>query len=210
VHEGEAVYTVAIPLRATAYRCAVGHRLRLALSGANFPYIWPSPRRYSLRIFVAGAYQTRLTLPATPPRTPPLPEPDLPPAGDFKPAGALDGGARYRVVKSLTDRSIEFQGERWTRNRVDEHTVFSRSQQFAASVDADHPDRAKTTETAVIRLERPVGGVEVFGRECGHAVGPLPACGDPFRRQPLLRTHLGEELVEIGGFARLQRGLRGI
>jgi putative CocE/NonD family hydrolase len=153
------VHRIALPLRATSYRLGVGHRLRLAISGANFPYIWPTPRRYALLLRTGGG--TLVTLPVLCEQDPPLPAPQLALAGNFKPIAELDGGTSYAVRKGLTARTVEVQGERRTRNRVDEHSVFSRAQQFAMSVDADHPDRASTSETATIRLERPVGSIEV-------------------------------------------------
>jgi len=159
--EGRDVYRIALPLRATSYRLGAGHRLRLSISGANFPYIWPTPRRYVLLLRTGSDGGTSLTLPVVSGPDPSMPAPQLSPAGDFRPAAELDGGTSYGLRRGLTARTVEFRGERRTRNRVDEHSVFSRTQRFAMSVDADHPDRATTSETATIRLERPVASIEV-------------------------------------------------
>ncbi len=158
---GREVYRIVVPIRATSYRLGVGHRLRLAISGANFPYIWPTPRRYVLHLATGSDGGTTLTLPVVSGSDPTMPAPQLAPAGEFKPIAELDGGTSYVLRKGLTAQTVEFQGGRRTRNRVDEYSVFSRTQRFAMSVDADHPDRATTSETATIRLERPVSSIEV-------------------------------------------------
>src|SRR5262249_53802507 len=41
---------VTVPLRATAYRVAAGHRLRLGVACADFPRIWPTPAAAELTL----------------------------------------------------------------------------------------------------------------------------------------------------------------
>lgn len=160
-HDGQPVYLASLPLRGTCYRCAPGHRLRLVISGANFPYIWPTPRCYALSIHRMAPYATRLRLPVAPPAATPLPAPVLPPAVDYRPASQLEGGARYRVVRALTEPTVTVEGERWGRTQVEPGAVLVRQQRFSMTVDADHPDRANARETAVMRLERATSAIEV-------------------------------------------------
>ncbi|MDX6594044.1 MAG: uncharacterized protein QOJ13_3240 [Gaiellales bacterium] len=59
-------YTVAIELNAIAHSLPAGHRLRLALSPAYWPWAWPSPETATLAV-VTGAVSA-LELPVRPPR----------------------------------------------------------------------------------------------------------------------------------------------
>src|SRR6185295_4819094 len=54
-------YRARIALNALGHRFAAGHRLRLAISTAYWPRIWPAPERVTLTVHTAG---TRLELPA--------------------------------------------------------------------------------------------------------------------------------------------------
>jgi putative CocE/NonD family hydrolase len=58
-------YRVRIGLNALGHRFAAGHRLRLAISTAYWPLIWPAPERVILTVSTAG---TRLELPARAPQ----------------------------------------------------------------------------------------------------------------------------------------------
>jgi uncharacterized protein len=52
-------YRVQVQLTATAYEFPVGHRIRLAVSTAYWPILWPSPEPVTLTLFT-GASQLRL------------------------------------------------------------------------------------------------------------------------------------------------------
>jgi putative CocE/NonD family hydrolase len=60
---GERVERVRVPLRATGYRWAPGHRIRLTLLSGSWPVLWPSPFPGELTIHLAGS---RLVLPVIP------------------------------------------------------------------------------------------------------------------------------------------------
>jgi hypothetical protein len=66
-------YRVDVQLVATAYAFPSGHRIRLAISNAYWPIIWPSPQPVTLTVFT-GASQLLL-----PVRTPQLSDADLRP-----------------------------------------------------------------------------------------------------------------------------------
>ncbi len=160
---GGGVLEAEIPLRPTSYEFGAGHRMRLRISGANFPAIWPTPRRYSLLVHTGAPHATELTFPAVPPQAPALPPPDLAPLpGPAAPAPAvLDRGAAYSVSRDLVTGVSSFRGRRWVSLQVMPHTRYSNRQEFTLDVDADHPDRASTSTRALASLERPTGAVEV-------------------------------------------------
>jgi uncharacterized protein len=53
-------YRVQVPFHATAYVVPAGHRIRLAISSAYWPIVWPSPEAVALTVFTGAS---RLTLP---------------------------------------------------------------------------------------------------------------------------------------------------
>ena len=59
-------YRLSVRLWATSYRVTKGNRLRLSLSCADFPRVWPSRTNPTIRVFTGGEAETRLELPVTP------------------------------------------------------------------------------------------------------------------------------------------------
>jgi uncharacterized protein len=57
------VYEFRIPLFSTSYLLRRGHRLRVSISGSDFPHVWPSPTNPELQIFHGGARASSLILP---------------------------------------------------------------------------------------------------------------------------------------------------
>src|SRR5207247_8375634 len=70
-----------IPMNPTAWILPAGHRLRLAISGSDFPNLWPTPERAENRVYRDGSRPSRVILPVVPASTlaPPrfLPPPRL-------------------------------------------------------------------------------------------------------------------------------------
>ena len=155
------IHTVKIQLRVTSYCVLKGHRLRISLSGANFPYIWPTPKQYKLQIYRGAPYNTSLTLPVAISNETTLAEPKLQPAGELMPVPLIEVRNSYKTFKGLGIRTAGFEGKRLYVTQVDPQTILHRSQEFEMVVDADHPDRANTSETAIMRLERPVSQIEI-------------------------------------------------
>jgi hypothetical protein len=101
---------VELDLHFTTWTFAPGHRIRLAVSNAQFPMLWPTPHPHTLRL-VLGKGATRLQLPLVPaePRSapafpPPEPREERPDARarDCKswPEGALE--VRKDLARSAT------------------------------------------------------------------------------------------------------------
>jgi uncharacterized protein len=60
------IEAVHIPLRTTGYRWLPGHRLRVAVSSALWPVLWPSPFPATFGLHRGGATPSRLELPTIP------------------------------------------------------------------------------------------------------------------------------------------------
>jgi hypothetical protein len=73
------VYELNVPMQPTGWIVAKGHRLRLSISGSDFPNLWPTPLPAHNRIHFGGARPSRVTLPVVNPSTLPAPTFDPPP-----------------------------------------------------------------------------------------------------------------------------------
>lgn len=90
-------YRVKVPLNATAYAFPKGHRIRLAISSAYWPIIWPSPERVTLTLFT-GASQLQVPVrrpQASDAQLPKLPEPV---AAPVTPTTTLSPGRLERSI----------------------------------------------------------------------------------------------------------------
>ncbi len=74
------VYELNVPMAPTGWVLAAGHRLRLAISGSDFPNLWPTPEAAHNRIYYGGLRVSRITLPVAKPTQAPPPQFDPPPA----------------------------------------------------------------------------------------------------------------------------------
>jgi hypothetical protein len=66
VAPGGQVVELDVPLWATAYSLVPGHRLRLAVSCADFPHIWPTLTNPRVRVFLSGTRASSVALPVLP------------------------------------------------------------------------------------------------------------------------------------------------
>jgi predicted acyl esterase len=60
------VYELDIPMNPTGWVIKAGHRLRLAVAGADFPNLWPTPEKARLRVHRGGKHPSRVILPVVP------------------------------------------------------------------------------------------------------------------------------------------------
>ena len=90
-------YRVTVHMTGTAYAFPAGHRVRLALSTAYWPVIWPSPEPVSLSVFTGAS---ALELPVRQPQTADAHVPPLPPPEAATPSGVtlLRAGRLERSV----------------------------------------------------------------------------------------------------------------
>ena len=160
---------VTVPLRATSAVVPAGWRIRLSLSGADFPVVWPPPAAFTLRIDPAAS---RLRLPIAPARDPSrmlaLPEAGELPAVPSEVTKSMsewettrDGG---RTVFRRERASAEHQPER-------EGLTYEAEQWWTVSVDDDDPGSTVAETWSRAALRRPgwdvatEGTIRVSGRE---------------------------------------------
>lgn len=88
-------YTMPIELHVTSWVFPAGHRIRLALSNALWPMIWPTPYAMTTRVWLGGADATRLELPVVPLNAPSVPHFAQPAPAASVPAGISAEGETW-------------------------------------------------------------------------------------------------------------------
>jgi putative CocE/NonD family hydrolase len=147
------VLPIRIELRPTAYRVAAGHRLRLALAGADFPAVWPTPANAAIHVHHGGAQPSRVGLPvaraedATPP--PPIePSPELSP---WDAGGAPGWTIEYDQVEHGVAVTLAGRGAL----NLPGGSRFELEHTARAVVARAHPDQAALEADAEIQIAAP-------------------------------------------------------
>ncbi|MEK7324075.1 MAG: CocE/NonD family hydrolase [Chloroflexota bacterium] len=102
------VYETHIQMRATAYRFLPGHRIRLSVSSAYWPVIWPSPYKSDNYVHRGPDTPSHIVLPVIPPHshapTPPnfkTTPPDLVEIG-----GGTDDPPAWQIVEDVISQTV--------------------------------------------------------------------------------------------------------
>jgi putative CocE/NonD family hydrolase len=158
------VYELAIPMAPAGWVIPKGHRLRLAVSGGDFPNLWPTPYPATNRIHRGGRRDSRVVLPVAPAATLPppafLPPPVLhqivtPVAGSGKPP------LQQIVLDHLANTATMVYRSSGGSN-LDENmgAVFSEAE-FQATVSDDDPAKASIVGRHTYTFRREDGAIEV-------------------------------------------------
>ncbi len=157
-------YELTIDLDATSWRFAPGHRLRLSISNADFPNMWPAPTLAASRLHLGGTDPSRLVLPV-------LPEPaDLLPAPNFAPSPfPLDDNPAEEprpwlvtrdLMRGRTELTIAGSGV----SQPDPGYVMETSSRATASVDERNPAHAWMRGHQIDRYRWPGQTIEMQSR----------------------------------------------
>ena len=144
---GEPV-TLDVEMHFTSWVFPKGHRIRLAVSNAQWPMIWPTPYPMATSLHLGGPESTRLVLPVVPRADRPRPD-FLPPETDpvLEGFGVLEGGTNSGYGEIT---SVERQPERGTAKVVAANSSGARypwgAQHYTESItheaQDDHPEAA--------------------------------------------------------------------
>lgn len=148
------VELLSVPMRFTSWTFRAGHRIRVAVSNALWPMIWPTPHPMTLDLHV-GSEGSSVELPVVPAEgSPPPPFPD--PERTESPPGVGSRGEILPVVwtthRDGTRSTASWEGRSeawfpWGRQNLMERLVFQADDQDPASSSARGEGRA------VVRLE---------------------------------------------------------
>lgn len=160
-----AVYRVTVPLDATAWRFAPGHRLRVSFAGADFPNAWPSPKRYtgtihsggnrisSLRLPVVGAAPADLTVPNFRPPTPYAPR-----------TSGFSTPPVWKVTHDHIGGTTSVQLGRTGETRVSDRVSFTSAGEATAQVNERDPARATIFGRSQVVLHWPERTIDTVAR----------------------------------------------
>lgn len=159
------VYELDIPMGPTGWVMKPGHRLRLAVSGADFPNLWPTPERAVNRLYRGGRYPSRVILPVAPESglEPPRfrPPPTLPAVGK-----TYADVPRQEVIHDQVTGTVTLAGSSGGSLALpDNRGTFSQEHRFRCSASAHDPAQAAIVGTHRYSIQREDGAVEATG-EC--------------------------------------------
>lgn len=152
-----------VPLWATSYHVAQGHRLRVSVSCADFPRLWPTRTNPQIRVFCGGSSRaSAIRLPIVPPAMiagPALQPPD--PTVNRVPL-ALDFTPRWQIEHDLAAGTVAVTtGERPTLLTPSRDGRVELNHTAKASVTAARPDAARVEGETTITLQTPSGSTVV-------------------------------------------------
>jgi putative CocE/NonD family hydrolase len=158
-------YDVDVFLESTSWTFEPGHAIRVALTGADYPLLWPSPFPYDLHVAVGGDAPSRLMLPVVPPTDAPLPAPALAPSAPTTelPGFALEP-ASWRVTRDLTRGTVEVELATNNGTRLADGTLYHPRGHATTSVNESNPADASIVGTSSLALESATGTVEARAR----------------------------------------------
>jgi hypothetical protein len=151
---------VMVPLRATGYRVPAGHRLRLSLACADFPRLWPTPQPAELTLHHGASH---ILLPVAAEEDDELPAPVWGPLQAAELHGPADLGSaqRWETRRDLGADAVTLDGTKEEHQQLDPATGLHSRHHYVASVSARRPDAARMQSTTEVRIERPVGRIEL-------------------------------------------------
>lgn len=108
-------YTLHVPLHFTSWVFARGHRIRLAVSNALWPMIWPTPFAMVTSLATGGAVPSTLELPSVPAQAPEIRMPSVTERPDIpRGLGGSDEGfpGTYAIARDVLHRAtrIDWRG----------------------------------------------------------------------------------------------------
>jgi putative CocE/NonD family hydrolase len=157
------LYKIRLALNEIAHVFAAGHRLRIAISTAYWPILFPSPDRATLAIVCSASV---VTLPERPPRPDDSQVPDFAPA-EGAPLLAAETLRPASVVRTLTHDIgtgvLEYRIARDDGRLKLAHsdTIIETVKSNVYRIKADDPLAAESMVTVSYKLERPGWNIEI-------------------------------------------------
>ena len=132
------IYDFRIPLFSTSYLIRRGHRLRVSISGADFPHVWPTFNNPDLRIFYGGERESAVMLPISTAKEEvqgPLPRPNL-----NRPVAAMI--PRYKIENDMVSGMLSVTTGQKSAMLIPAGGMLELDHTAVARVHRDRPDQA--------------------------------------------------------------------
>ena len=152
------VYGLRIDLDATGWIFGPSHHIRLAISGSDFPNVWPTPFSATNRIFLGRGRPSRLILPLAPVHRagPSLPS-FLPPPGSRPTADLASEGPWWEVREDATQGTTMVRIEHGRTLRLSDGTEIVEHQRMCNT--ASRHDPATATAEGETRVHHTFRGM---------------------------------------------------
>lgn len=136
------VYELDIPMFPTGWVIEKGHRIRLAISGADFPNLWPTPYEATNKVHRGGEYVSRLILPVV--AAPELDSPQFLPAPRLKTILTSYGErpSQQTIIDQITGTVSVTNRRASTVVMEDNLGSLFREGKYICTADRNHPDHA--------------------------------------------------------------------
>jgi putative CocE/NonD family hydrolase len=151
------VYELDIPMQPTGWVLAKGHRLRVSISGSDFPNLWPTPERAHNKIHLGGKRLSQITLPVVGASKLPAPEFEPPPTlKKFGTSFPEQPSQKIEIDQITGDVSVLNRRAGKTVLEDGLGTIASESR-FRCTASSTNPAQASLVGTHRFTLERPDG-----------------------------------------------------
>ena len=146
-----------VPLWATSYQVPQSHRLRVSVSCADFPRLWPTRANPQIRLCFGGSSRmSAIRLPTIPPATIPGPEVRSPETGVNRAPLTVDFSPRWEIAHDLATETVTVTaGERVVLLTPNRDGKLELDHLATASVAAARPDAAKVAGETKIAVQTP-------------------------------------------------------
>jgi putative CocE/NonD family hydrolase len=151
------LYEYRVSLWATSYELARGHRLRVSVSCADFPRIWPTPHNPRLRLFLGGAHASMVRIPVVH---------SAQESHELEPADPsvnrwplLQGDDNWTIAHEPVRKAVAVTYDaRWALSPPGGAGAIENDETITARVAADRPDGARVEASYRMRFQLPSGG----------------------------------------------------
>jgi len=157
------VYELSIPMAPTGWVIPKGHRLRLAVPGADFPNLWPTPERAVNRIYRNGARLSRVVLPVVGESSLPPPE-FLPPPPMFSVVRGSGPPSTQQVIHDQISGTVTVTMRSSGETQLDEGLgAIASESEFRCTASSKDPAKASIVGLHKFGVKREDGIIEVAG-----------------------------------------------
>jgi uncharacterized protein len=148
-----------VRLNPTSYRLAAGHRLRVAVSGADFPMLVSAPHNPLLRVARSVTHRSRLRLPIASADQPARPA--FAPPTTQRPEAVLGGRGEHAITRDLLDRKAGHSSEQRAEWRLEGGTTMRMDLTTSATIDRHQPGNVRFHGVQTIAVDRSINAIVV-------------------------------------------------
>jgi hypothetical protein len=154
------VHEIRAPLLPTSYTLPAGHRLRVAIAGADFPVLVGAPVNPLLTVHHGSRYPSRVRLPVVPSGRPSRPAGFGEPISEKADAVLLEEAA-HTVSRDLVGRTATHRHQHRAAYRLEGGTVLRTETEADSTVDALSPANVSLRGIQTLTVERAVNAIVV-------------------------------------------------